>query len=146
MARANENYLLEKKLYNIKSLYVSGLVEFLKVELSNPSIILFGSYAKGEDTERSDIDLYIETPSKKDITLEKFEKKLKRNIQIFRHKNLFEIKNKDLVNNIINGIVLNGFVEVFFWSKEKVSNNKKIFRPKPKHFEMFNPPARNCRA
>ena len=113
--------------------YIKDVDELLPINKA----ILFGSYAKGEDTERSDIDLYIETPSKKDITLEKFEKKLKRNIQIFRHKNLFEIKNKDLVNNIINGIVLNGFVEVFFWSKEKVSNNKKIFRPKPKHLKAF---------
>ncbi len=63
--RANENFLLEKKLYNIKTLYVSGLVQFIRIELNNPIIILFGSYSRGEDIENSDIDLYIETPSKK---------------------------------------------------------------------------------
>lgn len=110
--RANNNFLLEKKLYNIKSLYESGLIEYLKIELSNPAIIVFGSYSKGEDTETSDIDLYIETPSKKETQLEKFEKILKRKIQIFKHKEIHEIKNKELADNIINGIVLNGFIEV----------------------------------
>lgn len=110
--KTSSNFLLEKKLYNLKSLYASGLVDYLKTELSNPSIIVFGSYAKGEDNEKSDIDLYIETPSKKDINLRDFEGILKRNIQIFRHKNFFEIKNKELMNNIANGILLNGFVEV----------------------------------
>ena len=111
--RASNDFLLEKKLYNIKSLYQSGLIEFLKIELSNPAVILFGSYSKGEDTEESDIDLYIETPSKKKINTEKFEKKLKRKIQIFRHKSIYEIKNLHLSNNIINGFILNNYIEVF---------------------------------
>ena len=76
-ASRNENYFLEKKLYNIKQLYELGLIQHLKIELSNPGIVLFGSYAKGEDTENSDIDLYIETPSKKHVSLEKFKKSLK---------------------------------------------------------------------
>ena len=111
--RGSEKYLLEKKLYNIKIIYESGLIEYLRRELSNPSIVLFGSFAKGEDTEESDIDLYIETLSRKKVSLEKFEKLLKRRIQVFQHKNLNEISNSHLANNIINGFLLNGFVEVF---------------------------------
>ncbi len=111
--RGSQKYILEKKLYNIKKIYESGLIEYLKIELSNPAIVLFGSYAKGEDTEESDIDLYIETPSKKDISLEKFEDKLKRKIQVFRHKNIKEISNPHMANNIINGITLNNYIEVF---------------------------------
>lgn len=111
--RVNEKYVLNKKLFNIKLIYESGLVEHLRKELSNPSIIVFGSFAKGEDVEESDIDLYVETSSKNELNLEKFEKILKRKIQIFRHKNLKDIGNTNLANNIINGILLNGFVEVF---------------------------------
>ncbi len=110
--RTNEEFLLEKKLFNIRQVYKSGLIDYLKKKLSNPIIVLFGSYAKGEDIETSDIDLYIETPSKKEINVEKFEKILKREIQIFKHKDIHEIKNKELADNIINGIVLNGFIEV----------------------------------
>lgn len=110
--RSSKKFLLEKRLFNIKMLYSSGLVDFLVVELSNPSIILFGSSSKGEDIENSDIDLYLETSSKKELRFEKFEKILKRKIQIFKYSNISQIKNKPLANNIINGIGLNGFVEV----------------------------------
>ena len=111
--RGSEKYILEKKLYNIKKLYETGLIEYIRQELSNPAIILFGSFAKGEDLEKSDIDLYIETPSKKNVNLEKFKKLLKREIQIHQHKSLNEISNPHLANNIINGIVLNNYIEVF---------------------------------
>ncbi len=111
--KTSKEYLLEKKLYNLKNLYESGLVDFIRKELNNPSIILFGSYLRGEDDENSDIDLYIETPSKKEVNLKRFENKLNRKIQIFKHKSLSDIKNANLSNNIINGITLNGFIEVF---------------------------------
>lgn len=109
----SENYFLEKRLYNLKILYKSGFIEYIKIELSNPPVILFGSFAKGEDTEESDIDLYIETPSKKQINFEKFENFLHRKIQIFQHKNIKEITNPHLANNIINGATLNNYIEVF---------------------------------
>jgi predicted nucleotidyltransferase len=112
-ASRSEQYLLEKKLYNIRSMYASGLVQYLKKELSNPPVILFGSYSKGEDNEDSDIDLYVESPSRKTMALGAFESKLKRHIQIFRHTGICEVKNTHLANNIINGIPLNNQVEAF---------------------------------
>ena len=51
----------------LKILFESQLIEYLKIEFNNPGIILFGSFAKGEDIEKSDIDLYLETPSKKQV-------------------------------------------------------------------------------
>lgn len=112
-ASRNENYLLEKKLHNIKMIFMSGLANYLKVELSNPVIIVFGSYSKGEDIENSDIDLYVETPSNKEFNLKKFEEKLGRKIQVFRYKKITDVKNNHLANNILNGVLLNGFIEVF---------------------------------
>lgn len=111
--RTSKRFLLEKKLYNIRQLYEAGLIEYLINELSNPIIMVFGSYSKGEDTENSDIDLYIQTPSKKEIKLERFEKILKRKIEIFIHSNLKQINNHHLINNIINGVILNNYIEVF---------------------------------
>ena len=107
----NEEYLFQKKLFNIKQIHNSKLIEHLKKTLNNPVIILFGSYSKGEDDETSDIDLYIETTTKK-IDLKTFEKFFGKNIQIFTYKNINEIPNKHLANNILNGIVLNNYVEV----------------------------------
>jgi len=111
--RTSPEFLLEKKLYNLRSLYSSGLITFLMQQLSNPTIVLFGSYARGEDVETSDIDIYIESVQKEIPPLSKFEKKLQRKIQLFRYKDISKLENKELANNIINGITLNGFLEVF---------------------------------
>ena len=111
--RASKSFLIHKVLFNLETLYSSKLIEHLIREYDNPTIILFGSYSKGEDIEDSDIDIYLETFSNKAVNLEQFEKKLKRRIQLFLHKSLNDINNKELANNIINGIIINGFLEVF---------------------------------
>lgn len=109
--RTSPFFILEKKLFNIKQLYDSGFVNYLINELSNPAIVLFGSYAQGQDIEKSDIDIYIEYPTEKRIDLKKFEKALGKEIQLFVFPNIHKVPNKELANNIINGITLNGFVE-----------------------------------
>lgn len=111
--RTSEHFLLEKKLDNIRRLYSCGLVEHLREKYENPAIVLFGSHSRGEDTEKSDIDIFIEYPKEKKIITEKFEKELRRKIHIFRNRNIQSIRNTELANNIANGIVLNGFLEIF---------------------------------
>ena len=111
--RTSRIFLFEKKLFNLKQISNTGLIEHLFQKYSNPTVIVFGSYSKGEDIESSDIDLYVETPVKKKPDLTKFERKLNRKIQLFVHKDIKDIKNNELMNNILNGIVLNGFIEVF---------------------------------
>ncbi len=111
--RTSLKFLREKKLFNLGQLYSSGLIDYLIEEYHNPTIVLFGSYSLGEDIETSDIDLFIKTPVKKLKNLQVFNKKLQRELQIFQNKKVNDIKNKNLVNNIINGITLNGFLEVF---------------------------------
>jgi len=111
--RTSKNFLIEKRLFNIKSIHNSGIIDFLIKEYSNPVIILFGSHSKGEDIEESDIDIYIETAKKQDFNLQKYEKVLQRKFQIFNYKNIREVSNPHLANNIVNGIILNNFIEVF---------------------------------
>jgi predicted nucleotidyltransferase len=114
----NIEFKNKKRENNIESIFSSGLIEHLENKFNNPeSIILFGSFAKGEDNINSDIDIFLISPIKKEIDLENFEKKLKRKIQIFIHskKEIEKMKktNKELLNNLINGKVLSGFWEVF---------------------------------
>ena len=111
--RTNEAFLLEKRLFNIRTVHQSGLLEYLKESLNNPAVVLFGSYGDGEDTEDSDIDLYLETPSKKSLDTAKFEKLLHRKIQLFRYENIRKIRNPHLTNNIVNGTPLHKHIEVF---------------------------------
>ena len=111
--RASKKFLIAKRLFNIKLIFESGLLDYLIKEYFNPVIVLFGSYSKGEDIEDSDIDLYVETPKKQDFKLEKFEKIIKRNIQVFNYKNIKDVPNPHLSNNIINGVTINNFLEAF---------------------------------
>ena len=114
----NQFFKEEKKHYNIIKLKESGLIDFLNEELNYPeTIILFGSYAKAENIKGSDIDLFVLSETKKELNLNKFEKELKAKIQLFIHTkrefNIMKSKNKELLNNIINGVKIQGFLEVF---------------------------------
>lgn len=111
--RTSTQFIIEKKLFNIKKIFSSKLRDFLIEKFSNPTIIIFGSYSKGEDIENSDIDIYIESNSKNKINFDKYEKELQRKIHIFIYENIKKVENKDLANNILNGFIINGFVEVF---------------------------------
>ena len=86
---------------------LNALINFLDENLTNPTIILFGSLSKAETKEDSDIDLCV-IGHKKEINLKNFENKLKRKIQLFFFSSIEDIKNKELANNIINGYILKG--------------------------------------
>lgn len=109
--RDNEKFILYKKISIIYELNESGLVEFLWEKLSPIAIILYGSYAKGESVEDSDLDIFI-IGKEKNISLDKFEKKLNKRIHLMFETNIKKIP-KELKNNLINGIVLKGYFKVF---------------------------------
>lgn len=92
-----------KVFYNIRMIKESGLLDEIDDTFLRPTVVLFGSAAYGLDTETSDIDLYIQAKEKK-VNLEKFEKKLKREIHMITGKKIM----KNLINEIINGIVIQG--------------------------------------
>ena len=86
---------------------LEDLVNFLNKNLTNPTLILFGSLSKAETKFDSDVDICI-IGHKKELNLTKFETNLRRRIQVFFYNSLQDIKNEKLVNNIINGHVLGG--------------------------------------
>jgi predicted nucleotidyltransferase len=86
---------------------LNNLILYLDKTLINPTLILFGSLSKAEVIVNSDIDLVI-IAHKKIIDIGKFEKQLKRKIQIFWFESLEDIKDKELKNNILNGYMLIG--------------------------------------
>jgi predicted nucleotidyltransferase len=96
------------KLYNIWKIRNSKLIEQLNKYYLHPTIILFGSFAKGENIPESDIDICIISEKTTKITLQYFEKKLNHPIQIFVVKELSDLKNKHLIKNIMNGTILQG--------------------------------------
>lgn len=106
-----------KLFFNLEKIRKSGVIGHLKEIYQPEAIVLFGSFRKAENIEKSDIDLLVITPSKKEIKLDRYEKKLRHSIQLFlfSKKKLEEmkVKNKELLNNLLNGISLEGYWEVF---------------------------------
>ena len=86
----------------------SGCIKMLEQELLFPIVIMFGSLSKAEAKADSDIDIAVFTPSKKEIMLKEAERKLKRKIQLFVFSSREMVKNKDLLNNILNGYIIKG--------------------------------------
>src|SRR3989344_3281200 len=100
-----------KRVENLKQIYLSGLSDFLEEKLAGSTIILFGSYAIGEDTKTSDIDVAVIGRKDKLLKLEIFEKILNRQKNINFYDSWKDI-HKHLKNNILNGIILHGCVEL----------------------------------
>ena len=110
VATRNDKFKLYKRNDIMIRIHESGLLEYLVNELSPDVIVLFGSASKGDDIEQSDIDIFVLAKEKK-LKLYKFEKVLKRKINILFENKMKNIP-KELISNIINGIVLYGYLEV----------------------------------
>ncbi|HLC33307.1 MAG TPA: nucleotidyltransferase domain-containing protein [Candidatus Nanoarchaeia archaeon] len=103
---------------NITKIRASGLMDVIIRELHQPlAIFLFGSFAKGENMPGSDIDIFVLAHTKKELKLVECEKKIGAAIHLFVHtpKEIAKLKktSPNLLNNILNGVRLAGFWEVF---------------------------------
>ena len=61
--------MLLKRVENLRYIYDSELNEFLEENFPGTVIVLFGSYSKGEDTLKSDIDIAIIEGKEKNLDL-----------------------------------------------------------------------------
>lgn len=100
-----------KRVENLKNIYATELSAYLEEQLAGTTIVLFGSYSRGEDTKNSDIDIAVVGRKIKNLDLEKYELSLNRKININFYNSWKEI-NTHLKNNILNGIILHGSVEL----------------------------------
>jgi predicted nucleotidyltransferase len=110
VSEKNDLFRIYRRNDMLQRMHESGLVDFLAEKFMPNSIVLFGSCARGEDIETSDVDLLV-VAKEKEINLKKFESLLKRKISLHFDENVSEIP-KELLNNIVNGIVLFGYLTV----------------------------------
>lgn len=122
-------YIDTKKYYSIIKLRESGIIDALNKEYLKPTIILFGSVSTGLDTETSDIDLVVISEKITEFKRRKeYEKKLGKEIQIINIKNLRDITNPHLINNILNGTTLQGEIVWISKSAKKKDSSKEQYR------------------
>ena len=107
----NDMAMKLKRADNLRQIYESGLVDFLEKEFIGATIILFGSFSRGDDTINSDIDIAIIGRKEKKVDLRKFEEILERKI-ILNFYDSFDKIHKNLKENLFNGIVLAGGIEL----------------------------------
>ncbi|MBI2151443.1 nucleotidyltransferase domain-containing protein [Candidatus Woesearchaeota archaeon] len=100
-----------KRVDNLKQIYEFGLADFLEKEFAGATIILFGSYSRGEDLINSDIDIAIIGRKDKLIELSKYEKLLERKVNLNFYDSFHNI-HKSLKENLGNGIILTGGFEL----------------------------------
>ena len=109
--RDNDYFKFLKKLDIINAIKESGLLDYLYEKCMPDAIILFGSASIGEDIKDSDLDLFLLCKEKK-LDLSRYEKQVTRKINLFFSED-FNKLSKELRNNIVNGIILKGYLKVF---------------------------------
>jgi len=107
----NHRALQLKRADNLRQIYDTGLADKLATSYAGATIILFGSYARGDDTTRSDIDLAIIGREPQELNLTTHEQLLERPININHYPNLKQL-HKHLRENLCNGIILAGGIEL----------------------------------
>ncbi len=99
-----------KVFFMINRLYEIKLIDFLIKELNPSLIVVFGGIRKGEYDKDSDIDIFVETPVKKELSLKEYEKILKHKIDLFVESDINKLSGS-LYKNILNGIKLFGYIK-----------------------------------
>ena len=112
--RAGDGLLFEVRKINyfVEKIVDSGLINELVEKLNPSAMVLFGSIRKGDSVKESDIDIFVESFSKKEIGLANYEKKLGHKIDLFVYEHISDV-NENLRGNIINGIKLYGYLDIF---------------------------------
>lgn len=109
--RDGDYFKFIKKIETLKMIKESGLLDFLREKCFPEVIILFGSAARGEDLKESDLDIFLICKEKK-LDLSQYEKIVGRRINLLMNNNFAKLSG-ELKNNILNGIIMKGYLKVY---------------------------------
>ncbi|MDP2749886.1 MAG: nucleotidyltransferase domain-containing protein [Nanoarchaeota archaeon] len=111
----DDKFKAEKRLYGLKLLEEAGLFSHINSLKGIKTAILFGSFARGNWSFQSDIDLFI-FGDDSDFEKGKLESKLGKEIQIFSFNDPKEVSRRldpNLIPNIAKGFNIKGNLEPF---------------------------------
>lgn len=100
-----------KRLFGIRKLYDSGLIDHLS-KLTASTIIIFGSFSRSDWYKGSDIDIFVYGDID-GLKTSIYETRLEREIQIFHCSNKKDMKkySSALIKNIIKGDIVKGDID-----------------------------------
>lgn len=107
-------YYSLKRVYALEQLHKSGLIPRLLSLKNAKTVILFGSFMRGDWYKDSDVDIFIFGDAS-DFDKNRYEIMLGKNIElhIFESKKEIEEVKSGLIKNIINGYVIKGEIQDF---------------------------------
>lgn len=102
-------YRNKKKLFALNKLYGSGFLNHLASLPKAKTVIIFGSFARSDWYNNSDVDLFIYGESK-GLKLAEYELKLGRDVQVFACSGKKELNKlgEALIKNILKGNIIKG--------------------------------------
>ena len=106
----SDDFKLFKRQNMVLLINKSKLLNYVEEKVRPDCLVIFGSSVRGEDTENSDVDLFIQA-KERDLDLRKYEKILKRKINLFFEQDIKKLSD-ELINNLVNGMVLCGYMKV----------------------------------
>jgi len=109
-------YKNSKKIYALEKFHETGLLNHLQALKKAATIVIFGSFARADWNEKSDIDLFI-YGNDSEFNQGKYESRLKREIQVFTVKDKKEFRKfkPGLLRDVATGYIVKGnlqFMEV----------------------------------
>jgi len=113
--RESPKFRTEKRFFGLNLIERSGLFEHLNSLKNVKTAILFGSFARGDWSKSSDIDLFLYGDDRY-FAKGEFESKIKREIQLFSYKDPNRIKkilDPKLLLNIVKGFNIKESLEPF---------------------------------
>ena len=109
--RDDRRVVMLKRVENLRFIYESGLPVFLEESFPGCAVVLFGSYSRGEDSVKSDIDIAVVGTKGRSVDLSGYEKKLGKTIRINFYASFNDI-HIDLKSSIVSGITLAGVIRL----------------------------------
>ena len=107
---SSEMFRLLKGDDTVHRLYATGIVDRIEESVRPDCIVLYGSAARGEDTEESDIDMFVQARAR-ELDLGEYEGPLGKRVHVLFESNVRQLA-PELINNIANGRVLRGYLKV----------------------------------
>ncbi len=103
------HYRNSKRVFAFTKLHHSGLLDYLASLKKAKTVIIFGSFTRGDWYKDSDIDIFI-YGAVPNLSIGEYLTRLKRDIQVFAGKNKEDLQKLGpaLLKNIIKGITIKG--------------------------------------
>ena len=114
----SSHYVHAKLLFGLQKFHETGLLDHLSSLEKAKTVILFGSFSRGDWYSESDIDIFIYgVEENQPLGLGKFYFKLHREIQIFSGNNDHDLKKigGPLLRSILKGIRIKGNIPSEVW-------------------------------